>query len=94
VQRVRFCGCNRCFGCCAAAWSKSANRLCDEAVVDGGCSPRRYADFLLNMAERLAAKPREQIVGVGIISFRSALGSVCSASSATHSATPIVTRGP
>jgi protocatechuate 3,4-dioxygenase beta subunit len=53
---------------------QASESWCDEVVVSGGCAPHNYAEFLLELSERLVSKPVEHAAGVGMIPFRSNLG--------------------
>lgn len=71
---------------CAAFWpqpllwlltrrmEQSAEEACDALALAQGCSPHAYADCLLSLAERRTFAPLERAVGVGLVSFRSAVG--------------------
>jgi beta-lactamase regulating signal transducer with metallopeptidase domain len=53
---------------------QASESWCDEVVVNGGCAPRSYASFLLELSERMVSKPAEHAASVGMMPFRSNLG--------------------
>jgi beta-lactamase regulating signal transducer with metallopeptidase domain len=55
-------------------WEQASEEVCDLAVLEQETSPHTYADCLLRLAERLTPTRQEQVVGTGIIAFRSSLG--------------------
>lgn len=71
---------------CALAWPNPAawvasrqlavasEELCDQAVIESGLAPKRYAECLLRVAEVAIAGRTQRLVGVGVIEFRSTLG--------------------
>jgi len=58
----------------ARRMAQAAEEACDALALAQGCSPRAYADCLLSLAERRSFSLGERAVGVGIVSFRSAVG--------------------
>lgn len=53
---------------------QAAEEDCDQAVLERGCSPQRYAACLLRLAQRLMPTPWECAAGSGSMVFRSSLG--------------------
>ena len=55
-------------------WEQASEEACDLLALTPDCPPRRYADCLLSLAERVLPSPAERALGAGVVPLRSSLG--------------------
>ncbi|MDQ2800088.1 MAG: DUF881 domain-containing protein, partial [Armatimonadota bacterium] len=53
---------------------QASEEACDLLALTPDCPPRRYADCLLSLAERVLPSPAERSLGAGVVPVRSSLG--------------------
>ena len=58
----------------ARQMEQASEEACDLMALTPDCPPRRYADCLLTLAERMLPSPAERMLGASVVPIRSSVG--------------------